>query len=161
MPITTTASLPEQSLTSPPNRGIAYHHFYRAQQIIFAEFNEQAEWGDWYWATQNSANLTYQSGADDDVRGRFITNGSLSNVNDTQYRAINDKFPVFGFAVHLGAVTTPVSTLFSLSLIQADAIQFEGANGTVSVPGLWTSYFEEGLDAVCVTAFVSNIFANA
>lgn len=148
VPITTSGTLPAPSPTGSSNVGLAYHHVYRAQQIIFAEFQDQAEWGDWYYATQNIANLTHQSGADANVRGAFIANGTLGNINDTNYRPINDQFPVFGFAVDLGSVTAPMSTLFSLSLIQDEAIQFEGAEGTVSVPGLWTSYFDTGLEAV-------------
>ena len=105
--------------------------------------------GYWYWATDNIANLTFQSGADTDVRSAFTTSGVLANTNDTNFRAINDSYPTFAFAVDLGSVeTTSVSTLFTLGLTQESAIQFDGASGNVSVPSLWTSYYTTELDAV-------------
>ena len=44
--------------------------------------------------------------------------------------------------------STAVGTLFTLGLTQEQAIQFDGANGDVSVPSLWTSYFATELEAV-------------
>ena len=60
--------------------GVAYHKFWRQQQLEFSEFHDQAEWGYWYYATNNSESLTYQSGSDGDVRSQFITNGMLSTM---------------------------------------------------------------------------------
>ena len=129
--------------------GIAYHKFYRQTQLLWSETGEQTDFGSWYWATDNVANLTHQSGSDTDVRGAFTTNGALANTNDTNFRAINDTFPTFGFAVDLGSVASaPVSTLFTIGLTQEQAFQFDGASGNVSVPSLWTSYYPTELDAV-------------
>jgi hypothetical protein len=73
----------------------------------------------------------------------------LANTQDTNYRAIDDDFPVFGFAVDMGKVpTSSVSTLFQLSLHQENCVQFEGANGIQSVPCMWTSYFSDETSAV-------------
>lgn len=75
---------------------------------------------------------------------------------DTNFRAINNKYPTFGFAVDLGSVSsTPISTLFTIGLAQEQAVQFDGAQGDVSVPSLWTSYYPTELDAVRT----SNIFS--
>lgn len=41
--------------------------------------------------------MTYQSGADSNVRGNFLNNGALPNTQDTNYRAINNNWPVFAF----------------------------------------------------------------
>ena len=129
--------------------GIAYHQFHRQTQLLWSETGDQTDYGNWYWATDNVAGLTFQSGADTDVRSAFTTSGALANTKDTNFRAINDDFPTFGFAVDLGSVgATTVSTLFSLGLTQEQAIQFDGASGIVSVPSLWTSYFSSELDAV-------------
>jgi len=58
-------------------------------------------------------------------------------------------YPTFGFAVDLGSVSsTPVSTLFTIGLAQEQAVQFDGAQGNVNVPSLWTSYYPTELDAV-------------
>ena len=129
--------------------GIAYHKIYRQTQLLWSETADQTEYGSWYWATDNVAGLTFQSGADTDVRSAFTTSGALADTNDTDFRAINDDYPTFAFAVDLGSVdATPVSTLFSIGLTQEQAIQFDGADGIVSVPSLWTSYFSTELDAV-------------
>ncbi|MCJ1451234.1 hypothetical protein MMC28_001570 [Mycoblastus sanguinarius] len=134
---------------SSSTTGIAYHKFYRQTQLLWSETLDQTDYGYWYWATDNIANLTFQSGADTDVRSAFTTSGVLANTNDTNFRAINDSYPTFAFAVDLGSVeTTSVSTLFTLGLTQESAIQFDGASGNVSVPSLWTSYYTTELDAL-------------
>lgn len=129
--------------------GVAYHKVYRQTQLAFSEINQQAEWGHWYWATDASRGMTYQSGADVDVRGQFSKTGRLANSGDTNYRAISTKWPVFGFASNLGTVSSsPVGTLFSLGLAQEEAIQYEGADGYNPVPSLWKSYFATELAAL-------------
>ncbi|KAK1073809.1 hypothetical protein LTR74_001663 [Friedmanniomyces endolithicus] len=128
---------------------VAYHEVFRQQQLTFSESNMQADWGYWYYATEDSANLTHQSGADVDVRGAFLSNGVLANTEDANYRAINDSFPTFGFAVDLGLVgSCSAETLFQLSLNQDECVQFEGADGNQTVPCLWKSYFDSNTAAV-------------
>ena len=149
----------QYGVTGDGTDAVAYHQFYRQTQLLFSETLDQTEYGDWYWATDNTANLTFQSGADVDVRGSFTTKGALANTNDTNFRAINEDYPTFGFAVDLGSVdAADVSTLFTLGLAQESAIQFDGADGVVSVPSLWTSYHATGLDAL---SFFHNDYATA
>lgn len=120
--------------------------------MLFSETSDQADWGYWYYATNAVSGMTYQSGEDTSVRGSFTSNGKLPDTQDTNYRAINDDYPVFGFAIELGTVgTTAVSTLFSLGITQEEAIQFTGASGTVAVPSLWTSYFSSETAAVSIS----------
>lgn len=129
--------------------GVAYHKVYRQNQLAFSEINQQAEWGYWYWTTDVNDGMTHQSGQDVVVRGQFTSNGALTNGADTNYRAINNNWPVFGFSSNLGTVdSNPVSTLFSLGLTQDEAIQYEGSSGYAPVPSLWKSYFGTDLDAV-------------
>ncbi|BCS22855.1 glutaminase GtaA [Aspergillus puulaauensis] len=129
--------------------GVAYHKVHRQTPLLFSENRDQAEWGDWYWATDNGAGLTYQAGADVDVRGAFASNGRLSNTNDAGYRAISDNWPVFGFAHDLGSIQSSIGVLFSIGLTQPEAIQYTGSSDTLSpVSSLWTSYFSTGLDAL-------------
>lgn len=120
---------------------IAYHKVHRQQQLPFSETRQQADWGNWYWATQNSNQLSFQSGSDTAVRGTFVSTGSLSNTKDTNYRPINQEWPTFGFSSDLGSVTVPVNTLYTLGLAQEQAIQFDGATGIVPLTSLWPSYF--------------------
>ncbi|KAI9695264.1 MAG: hypothetical protein M1820_008783 [Bogoriella megaspora] len=128
--------------------GVAYHQVFRQSQLAFTEDADQTEYGNWYWATQSSDALSYQSGADNDVRGQFQNNGVLTNTQDTNFRAVNDNYPVFGFASALGSVTGSISTLYTIGLYQQDAVQFLGQNGVESVPTLWTSYFGSDTDAL-------------
>ncbi|KAJ5520072.1 hypothetical protein N7463_000525 [Penicillium fimorum] len=129
--------------------GVAYHKIHRQTQLAFSEKNQQAEWGNWYWATDDSKSMTYQSGVDTDVRGQFAQNGKLTNGHDTNFRAISSGWPVFGFSSDLGSIgSSPVSTLFSLGLTQDQAIQYEGASGYGPVPSLWKSYFDTELAAL-------------
>ena len=137
------------SLTDVTIGNIAYHKFYRQTQLLWSETDDQTDYGDWYWATDDVAGLTFQSGSNTVVRSAFTTSGVLANTNDTQFRAIGDDYPTFAFAVDLGSVeATAVSTLFTIGLTQEQAIQFDGASGDASVPSLWTSYFSSELDAV-------------
>ena len=127
----------------------AYHQVFRSTQLLFSETNDQAEWGFWYWATAQDDSLSFQSGSNSTLRPEFAANGTLANTNDTNYRAINDDFPTFAFAKDLGSVSdTPISTLFTVALAQTEAIQFDGAQGIVSVPSLWTDYFSDDLSYV-------------
>ncbi|KAL9095583.1 MAG: hypothetical protein Q9165_002015 [Trypethelium subeluteriae] len=128
--------------------GVSYHQVFRQTQLEFSEVSDQAEWGNWYWATQQSNALSYQSGIDNNVRTQFKNNGTLADTQDTNYRAINDNYPVFGFASALGSVTGSVSTLYTIGLCQQQGVQFLGKDGVQPVPSLWTSYFGSDTDAL-------------
>jgi len=104
--------------------GIAYHQVFRQTQLAFSEVLDQSEYGYWYYLTANIANLTHRSGEDTVVRSQFASSGTLDNTADTNYRAINDSYPVFAYALNLGSVgTASVSSLFTISLNQKEAIQ--------------------------------------
>lgn len=105
----------------------------------------------WYFATANTSGLTFQSGADVTVRGNFVNGGALPNSQDTNYRPINQQYPVFGYAIDLGNVgSDSQSALFQLSLHQQNCVQFQGENGIVSkLPCMWTNYFSADTAAVC------------
>lgn len=93
--------------------------------------------------------MTQQSGRDVDVRGAFVSNGQLANSKDTNYRAIRDNWPVFAYAVDFGTVnSSPAGALFTIGLYQTEAIQYDGPDGYGPVPSLWTSYFEDDLEAL-------------
>lgn len=122
---------------------------FRQEQLPYAEINQQTEYGNWYYATENVASLTHQSGADTAVRQQFIDNGLLDNSADGNYRPIQQAYPVFGFSRDMGSVdSSPASALFQISLHQENAIQFLGQNGVQPVPSLWTSYFSNDTQAV-------------
>ncbi|KAK4504245.1 hypothetical protein PRZ48_005161 [Zasmidium cellare] len=133
---------------------VAFHKVWRQNQIEFAEDGDQAAWGYWYYATENVDGLTYQSGADTDVRRQFTDNGGLNNSEDTDYRAINDRFPVFAFAVDLGSVSSDSKeSLFTINLLQNNSVQFATGQGVQQVPSFWRSSFSDELSAVTTFYF--------
>ncbi|KAK3937404.1 hypothetical protein QBC46DRAFT_416269 [Diplogelasinospora grovesii] len=128
---------------------VSYLKFFRASQQEFAESGEIASWGNWYLATRAFNGMTWQIGADTVVRGQFVTNKTLKNTKDTNFRAVNDNWPVFAFSHDLGTVgDTFVERVFSLGIVQDQVINFAGTNGLAAVPGLWSSYYSDDISAV-------------
>ncbi|KAI1149395.1 glutaminase GtaA [Nemania diffusa] len=142
--------------------GVAYHEFSRQSQTEISETNQLPNWGTFYWSTANTKGLTYQSGSDVIVRGTFKNNGTLPNTKDTNFRAVNNNWPVFGFSKNLGSVSkSAVNTLFTIGLTQENAVQLlgDGANGTLTTyKSLWTDYFKSSVDAL---TFFYNDFKTA
>ncbi|KAG6874172.1 hypothetical protein C0993_000780, partial [Termitomyces sp. T159_Od127] len=78
-----------------------------------------------------TASTTYQTGADVTVRAQFINNGQLPDTQDTTFRAIEDNWPVFGFAHNLGSVTRATSpVVFSVGHVRDPAIEYVVPGGT-------------------------------
>ncbi|EQL03465.1 hypothetical protein G6O67_006515 [Ophiocordyceps sinensis] len=126
--------------------GVRYHKFFRKDQQVFKDINEIASWGNWYWATGEQPGLSYQIGADTDVRQRFVNDGRLSGDIDKNFRPINDRWPVFAHCRDLGDVGGDdwVHTLFTIGYTQDDAINFQGKEATPrAVPSLWKQWFSE------------------
>ena len=126
---------------------VATHNLRRQTQLLFTEDapgnGAVAQWGNWLWSTGNDDNMSWQSGADVDVRGQFSSNGKLTDQGDTEFRAIGDRWPVLAFSHDLGDVSSAgASALFTIGLYQHDAIQFEGKDGIVSLPAYWTNFWD-------------------
>ena len=94
---------------------------------VFNQFNNYPSWGTVLFSTQQTNNLTTESGADTTVRPQFVAHGTLTNSNDTdQPRPINDNFPVFAFANDFGNVGVTPTAPFTLLLghVRDPAINF-------------------------------------
>lgn len=142
--------------------GIVYHNVSRQTEITFSQTYWRADWGTWYFATDDGANTTYQSGVGQAVQRSFDAEGKLNNTGDPDFRAIGDNTPVFALAVDIGLVTElPKSVLFSVGMTQSDAAQYtRKSGGTVStdiLPPLWKSYFADDLAAVSFFHLVFHI----
>ncbi|PHH66882.1 hypothetical protein CDD81_5234 [Ophiocordyceps australis] len=126
--------------------GVRFHRFHRKQQVEFEELNEIASWGNWYWATREEDGMTYQTGSDTEVRGQFLSKGTLTGNIDKNYRAINDRWPVFGLSRDMGNVNGEWrSILFTIGHTQENSILFQGRQSSPrKVPSYWRSYFREG-----------------
>jgi len=93
--------------------------------------------------------LTHKSGADQDVRSQFVNAGVLDDSADSAYRAINDRYPVFGFSDNLGRVgSSPKSSLFTIFHAQAEAAQFNAGSGLKGVPSYWREQYSKNEDAL-------------
>jgi hypothetical protein len=82
------------------------------------------------------------------------------NTQDNNFRAINDKWPVFGYAVELGTVgsTQGKSAVFSIGLCQEDAVQYLGKDGLKTLPSLWKDEYNDELAAL---SFFQKDYKNA
>jgi hypothetical protein len=83
--------------------------------------------------------VTWQSGADKAVRTLFLANGKLDNVQDTNFRAVNDQFVVFGIAKDLGQVSSTPSAkvTWAVGLVRDPAVQYIVANNAIEQRSLY------------------------
>jgi hypothetical protein len=114
-----------------------------ANQQPLTEQNQQAAWGTLVWATPSTSGLSYQSGQDLVVRAQFVDNGKLDDTNDTDYREIQDRWPVFGFCADLGRLGgAPVSVPLSVGWVRTPAVSYLGQN----LQPLWATKFSSWQD---------------
>jgi hypothetical protein len=106
---------------------------------VLSENGDTASWGTVVFSAANQSGLTWQIGADTDVRAAAVNNGKLADtVDSAQPRAINDRWPVFAFHVDLGSVrnSTRTATL-SVGHVREPAVSYLGQQ----LPPLWKSYW--------------------
>ncbi|KAL4924319.1 putative glutaminase [Aspergillus undulatus] len=112
-------------------------------QILLAEDHDRAEWGTIHFT--GPVGVQYQSGAAPSVRRTFAARGSLTNVNDDTFRAVEDREPVFAFSKSFvpsrkaGVVYDSVT--FTIALIQDPVVQYASARGLTMMRPLWQSWF--------------------
>lgn len=124
------------------------HRFWRQNQDVFNEANDQASWGHWYWTTKDQSGVSYQIGQDTEVRSQFVNNGSLDGSIDSQFRAVSDRWPVFALSRDLGKVNETVATLFTIGIAQDEAIQYHGVGDQKGLPSLWRVYYSNDSELV-------------
>lgn len=107
---------------------------------VLSEENDYPSWGTVVWATDNQPNLATQSGEDLVVRSQFVSQGKLNNTMDSDMpRAINNRWPVFAFALNMGSVTKQPTQPVTLVLghVREPAVSYLGN----PVPPLWKAYW--------------------
>ena len=76
------------------------------------------------------ASATYQTGQDIVVRQQFVSNGKLANTKDTNFRAVQNDWPVFAFAHDLGTVSgSSAPVVFAVGHVRDPAIEYIVAGG--------------------------------
>ncbi|KGQ09714.1 hypothetical protein BBAD15_g4949 [Beauveria bassiana D1-5] len=130
--------------------GLRSHRFWRRNQDVFNETNDQASWGNWYWTTKDQRGVSYQIGQDTVVRSQFMNNGHLDGSIDSQFRAVSDRWPVFALSRDLGKVMGmgSVTTLFTIGITQDETIQYHGIGEKKGLPSLWKDYFKNDAELV-------------
>lgn len=95
------------------------------------------------------------------MRAQFINNGILANTLDTNFRAVQDNWPVFAFAKDLGTVsgTATAPAVFSIGHVRDPAVEYLVANGVIENRSLFFwSQFSTVADAI--SSFLGD-YANA
>ncbi|KAI0677168.1 DUF1793-domain-containing protein [Trametes maxima] len=136
------------------------HQVQLASQTEFGEVGDHIQQGSAYHSTLNTAGATFQTGEDVVVRAQFINNGKLANTQDTAFRAVSDRWPVFAFAHDLGAVRDPTApVVFSVGHVRDPAVQYIVANNGRQSRSLffWTRF---STVASAISTFL-NDYANA
>ncbi|KAF3760830.1 DUF1793-domain-containing protein [Cryphonectria parasitica EP155] len=130
--------------------GVSYHTFNLTDQEVFVENDQQAGWGTWFFSTADDDGLTWQIAEDTVVRPQFESNQTLLDTEDTNYRAIDDDWPTFGFAKDLGSVSdTSASVLFTIGLSQEAIINFAETSSTGNtMTALWLTEYDSGEEAM-------------
>ncbi|TBU49426.1 hypothetical protein BD309DRAFT_76359 [Dichomitus squalens] len=106
------------------------HQVQLSSPSVYSEVSDHTQYGSAYHATLNTVGATWQSGQDIVVRQQFISNGALANTADTNFRAVSNNWPVFGFAHNLGTVGTSATApvVFVVGHVRDPAIQYITAN---------------------------------
>ncbi|KAF7352678.1 MPN domain-containing protein [Mycena venus] len=109
------------------------HRVQLQNQTLFAEASDRALYGSAFYSTTSGSGMTYQSGEDLVVRSQFVNNSILLNTQDTSFRAISDRWPVFAFAHDLGKVNNVPSTpvVVSVGHVRDPAISYIVAGGNL------------------------------
>ena len=109
-----------------------------------------------YWRMSHSlytqsSSTTWQTGEDTVIRAQFINNGTLLNTQDTNFRAINDKWPCYGFAHDLGNITDASTAVFVIGQARDPVVNYITSGGSMQARGaLYLSQYSSINDAVRV-----------
>ncbi|KAJ3894274.1 hypothetical protein GG344DRAFT_41334 [Lentinula edodes] len=139
-----------------------YHRAQLQSPEYMTEINNIAEDSTVYYSMQTVTQVTYQTGQDSVVRGQFQSKGSLTNQQDTNFRAINNDFVVLGISVDLGTNTnflTPV--VWGLGLVRDPVIEYAVSAGSTTTQNR-SSYFWTEFDTIsdAIDSFLAD-YSNA
>ncbi|KAM0789067.1 hypothetical protein ACM66B_003130 [Microbotryomycetes sp. NB124-2] len=128
------------------HKGAGVHDIRRKDQLAFAEFDQQAEWGSAVYATDMGSGVVSGSGEDKDVRAQFVKHGHLLGYQDVNYRAAHDRSPVFAFSKQLSS-NNAVAT-FTVGHMRSPYVNYVTADGQKTRKGFWSTKFHSKRDAI-------------
>ncbi|KAF8168518.1 hypothetical protein B0H34DRAFT_62865 [Crassisporium funariophilum] len=129
-----------------------FHQIKRTAALSMVENNDSAEDGIAYLATSASTpGLTWQTAASETTKHEFSVNGSMPNTQDTNFRAINDGWPVVVLVSDLGTISRTASpVVFALGLVRDPVIRYVRDGGIETRRSyFWTKYplIDQAIDA--------------
>ncbi len=120
--------------------GVISLSYEQTDPHVLGENADSAEWGTVVLSSAARTGLTWQIGADADVRKQIAVSGALTDTADTNKpRRINDRYPVFAFNADLGTVGRHATAPFVLSIghVREPAASYLGQ----PLPPLWKTYW--------------------
>ena len=111
-------------------------------QYVFAEEFDFPSWGNFTYSTSPStaSNFSFESDYSTNLRYRYITQHSLSNIVDDNFRGTGDQEPVFAFSHDFGTVTDAAVT-YTIGSIQQPLIRYITSSGVVPLQPWWTKCY--------------------
>jgi hypothetical protein len=138
--------------------GVVNLSYHQTAPQVLGENADTAEWGTVVLSAAAREGLTWQIGADGDVRKQIATAGVLAGTEDADKpRAINNRYPVFALNQDLGPVRHRATAPFVVSIgqIREPAASYLGQ----PLPPLWKSYWPAW--PAMVAAFLGDYAASA
>ncbi|KAJ3967181.1 hypothetical protein EV361DRAFT_931862 [Lentinula raphanica] len=138
---------------------IIYHEVQRTPPQYMTEQSNMASDPAVYHVTNVGSGLTYQTGSDLDVRSQFLNNANLTDTQDTQFRSINNSWPVFGFCNDLGQISTTSSPIvWGIGLVRDGDVIYPTPSGNQTRRPY---FFTEFQDVPSALTFLMNDSSNA
>ncbi|KAG9022692.1 hypothetical protein FS842_005957, partial [Serendipita sp. 407] len=137
--------------TTSTSNNVVTHQVSLRDQEPYAEDGDHIRHGAAYYSLAVSTGTTYRSGADIDVRDSFVANGTLDNSLDTNFRAVNDNWPVFALAHDMGNITSTPSDpiVFSIGHVRDPAVKYIVGGGILQDRSVYYwSAFSSVLDMI-------------
>jgi len=85
------------------------HQIQLQTQQVNVDSGDRIQQGSAYYSLLSSTGTTYRTGSDTTTRSAFIANGKLDNTKDTNFRQIQDNWPVFALSKDLGTINSASS----------------------------------------------------
>ncbi|KAL0952379.1 hypothetical protein HGRIS_006656 [Hohenbuehelia grisea] len=105
-----------------------YHRMSLTTAQPLTELNEQTQDGTLYFASSLRTGLSWQTGADRDMRGAFNSSGGLQDTQDTNFRNVGDHFPVLSFALDLGNISSSEDpVVWAVGMVRNPSVQYVDA----------------------------------
>ncbi|KAI0309520.1 hypothetical protein OF83DRAFT_1071921 [Amylostereum chailletii] len=122
-----------QTISWTTNSGTSnlYHAATLENPQVFGNNNGQAQWGTLYHAAKKDSTTTWRIGSDVVTRGQFANQSVLDNGEDTNFRAINDAWPVFAISKKLGTIQSTASpVVWAVGFARDPAVMYTDVSGT-------------------------------